>query len=149
MRNKQKLGHLIKLVGMSYESTKNALLEEFGVTASQMELLDYVNDCEGHLSTQKEVTKYLHASYATVSGLIKRLVEKGLLERVKCENDRRSNTIRLTEQALPLVSACKVELQAVDDMLTRDFTTQDKEQLVALLERLLGNTTNIDRSENQ
>ena len=143
MRNGKKLGHLIKLVGMSYEATKNSLLEEFGITASQMELLDYINDCDEHTSTQKEVTEYLRASYATVSGLIKRLVEKDLLERVKCEGDRRSNTIKLTEQALPLVEACKIELQTIDDELTADFTDEEQQQLAAYLERLLANADGI------
>lgn len=148
MRNAKKLGHLIKLVGMSYEATKNSLLEEFGITASQMELLDYVSDCEGHTSTQKEATEHLRTSYATVSGLIKRLVEKGLLESIKCEGDRRSNTIRLTERALPLVEKCKLKLQAVDDELTANFAEQDETQLVALLERLLANAESANLAMN-
>ena len=77
MANGKKLGRLVKLVHLSFENGRNRFFRQYDITSSQMELLDYLAQMEQKSASQKEIVEYLQLSYATVSGLIKRLETKG------------------------------------------------------------------------
>ena len=106
MDDGRKLGRLMKVISSAYDATKNALLEQYGLTSRQVDLLGFLKKHERREATQKDLTEYLHTSYATTSGVIKRLAEKGLVERITCEDDKRSNVIRLTDEAASMVGEC-------------------------------------------
>lgn len=139
MESGRKLGRLMKVISSAYDATKNALLEQYGLTSRQVDLLGFLREREGHEATQKELTEYLHASCATTSGVVKRLAEKGFVERVACEGDKRSITIRLTDEAASVVDECVREFRSMDDLVMAGFTEEDEAQLMELLERLLAN----------
>lgn len=147
MDGSRKLGRLMKVISSAYDATKNALLEQYDLTSRQVDLLGFLREREGHEATQKELTDYLHTSCATVSGVIKRLAEKGFVERVTCEDDKRSNVIRLTDEALSVVDECVREFRSMDELVMAGFTDEDEELLMDLLERLLANAEAIRRSQ--
>lgn len=147
MDSSRKLGRLMKVISSAYDATKNALLEQYDLTSRQVDLLGFLREREGHEATQKELTEYLHASCATTSGVVKRLTEKGFVERVTCEDDRRSNVIRLTDEATSVVDECVREFRSMDELVMAGFTDEDEELLMDLLERLLANAEAIRRSQ--
>lgn len=147
MDSSRKLGRLMKVISSAYDATKNALLEQYDLTSRQVDLLGFLREREGHEATQKELTEYLHASCATTSGVVKRLTEKGFVERVTCKDDRRSNVIRLTDEATSVVDECVREFRSMDELVMAGFTDEDEELLMDLLERLLANAEAIRRSQ--
>ena len=147
MESGRKLGRLMKVISSAYDATKNALLEQYDLTSRQVDLLGFLREREGREATQKELTEYLHASCATTSGVVKRLAEKGFVERVACEGDKRSVTIRLTDEAVALVDECVQQFRSMDELVMAGFTDEDKEQLIDLLERLLANAEAIRMSQ--
>lgn len=147
MEGGRKLGRLMKVISSAYDATKNTLLEQYGLTSRQVDLLGFLREREGHKATQKELTEYLHASCATTSGVIKRLAEKGLVERAACADDRRSVTIRLTDGAIAVVDECVRQFRSMDELVMAGFTDEDEAQLMDLLERLLANAEAIRRSQ--
>ena len=147
MDGSRKLGRLMKVISSAYDATKNALLEQYDLTSRQVDLLGFLREREGHEATQKELTEYLHASCATTSGVIKRLAEKGFVERVTCKDDKRSNVIRLTDGAVSVVDECVREFRSMDELVMAGFTDEDEAQLMDLLERLLANAEAIRRSQ--
>ncbi|MDO4537231.1 MAG: MarR family transcriptional regulator [Coriobacteriales bacterium] len=142
----RKLGRLMKVISSAYDATKNELLEQYGLTSRQVDLLGFLRECDGHEATQKEITQYLHVSYATSSGIIRRLVEKGFVERTTCKQDKRSNSIRLADEALGTVDESVRQFKNMDELVMAGFSKQDKEQLMSLLERLLANAEAIKGS---
>lgn len=136
----KKLGRLVKLVHLSFENGRNRFFKQYDVTSSQMDLLDYLDQKEGKSASQKEIVDYLCLSYATVSGLITRLEAKGYLCRAASLEDKRANLIMLTDQAGQLFEKCSEHMGARDRALMRDFTQEEKEQFVYLLEKILKNS---------
>ena len=143
----RKLGRLMKVISSAYDATKNALLEQYDLTSRQVDLLGFLREREGHEATQRELTEYLHASCATTSGLVKRLAEKGFVERVACEGDKRSVTIQLTDEAVSVVDECMRQFRDMNGLVMAGFTDEDEAQLMGLLERLLANAEAIKESQ--
>ena len=135
----RKLGRLMKVISSAYDATKNALLDQYDLTSRQVDLLGFLREHDNHEATQKELTEYLHTSYATTSGVIKRLVEKGFVERVTSKDDRRANVIRLADDAVPVVDECVRKFRSMDALLMAGLSDEDQERLMDLLERLLAN----------
>lgn len=140
MSKGKKLGRLVKLVHLSFENGRNRFFKQYDVTSSQMDLLDYLDHREQKAATQKEIVDYLQLSYATVSGLIRRLEAKGYLCRESFSEDKRANRIMLTAQAGELFEKCGEHMGARDRYLLRNFTQSEREQLVYLLEKILENS---------
>ena len=140
MSKGKKLGRLVKLVHLSFENGRNRFFKQYDVTGSQMDLLDYLDQREEKAASQKEIVDYLQLSYATVSGLIKRLETKGYLRRIASSEDKRANLLMLTDQAEQLFKRCREHMGARDRALMRDFTQEEKDQFVSLLERILKNS---------
>lgn len=136
----KKPGRLVKLVHLSFENGRNRFFRQYDVTSSQMDLLDYLDQKEQKAASQKEIVEYLQMSYATVSGLIKRLETKGYLCRGSFDKDKRANLIMLTSQTGQLFETCSEHMDARDEHLMRDFTQEEKEQFVYLLEKILKNS---------
>lgn len=59
-----------------------------GITASQCAVLDYLFDCEKEEVTQRDIEKGLNLRNPTVTGLLKRLDEKGYILSVPSNTDK-------------------------------------------------------------
>lgn len=70
-------------------------IRELGLTPPQFDLIATLGNTPG--MTCKELSEKTLITKGTLTGVIDRLLEKGLLSREECENDRRSYWIRLTE----------------------------------------------------
>lgn len=70
------------------------LEKEHGVTRAQLACILALN-AQGSL-TGKELALHLAVGSGTATGIVDRLIEKGLAERERCAGDRRVITVRLT-----------------------------------------------------
>jgi len=85
------------------------LARQYGLTSPQL-------ICLKRLSEEKEMTpgglaKKVHLSHATVTGIINRLVKKGLVQRTRSTEDGRSYLIRLTGSGLSMIQSSPSMLQ--------------------------------------
>ena len=81
---------------------------------------------------QRELQEYLGIQPGSMSELIGKLEQKGLLKRTSSEEDRRSRILTLTEQGQKMAHPGQEE-QELFSILSED----EKEQLKALLAKLL------------
>ena len=81
---------------------------------------------------QRELQDYLGIQPGSMSELIGKLEQKGLLQRVASEKDRRSRILMLTEQGRELTDAVKEEQE-----LFGILSEEEQGQLRALLTKLL------------
>jgi len=77
------------------------VLKEFGVTGPQLWLLKTLHDDNGTPVSELSQKMFLHIS--TVSSIINRLEEKGLIERKRTKTDRRKVFIHLTDRGEELI----------------------------------------------
>ena len=70
-------------------------LKGTGLTIGQPKVLDYLKDHDG--ASQKEIARGCHIEPGTLTSLLNRMVESGLVERRMLHGNRRSFYIFLTE----------------------------------------------------
>ncbi|EGR4404653.1 MarR family transcriptional regulator [Vibrio cholerae] len=87
--------------------------------------------------TPTELYQTLMLSSGAISTRIEQLVQRGLVQRVASEEDRRSCKVTLTEQGIELVDqALNAHVANVDGMLGV-LTEQERKQLGQLLKKIL------------
>lgn len=121
---------------------------------NQHELL--IGSCESHIKltntqehilmllseerlTNTDLAKRLNVSQAAVTKAVKSLVEKGMLETVKAEDDGRVVQLILTGEGLPIAQEHahhhEKTLSVYDDVL-KEFSDEDKEVISTFIGRL-------------
>jgi MarR family transcriptional regulator for hemolysin len=94
---------------------------------------------EGGELTQKQMTELLGVEQSSTAQLLSRLERDGFVTRRKDPKDARSSLIRLTEKAnsaLPVISEI---MDDGNDLAVQGFSTQEIEQVINLLKRMLAN----------
>ena len=139
MQKKRTIGFMFKQINNVYEKEFNNRLRTLGITASQCAVLDYLFDCEKEEVTQRDIEKGLNLRNPTVTGLLKRLDEKGYILCVPNANDKRKKNIYLTEKAYDIQRRMESDRRKLDRELTRGMTKREVEALRRNLEKLLYN----------
>ena len=92
------VGMYFKKISEKLEKRANANAHKREFTFSQGKVLWYLHKCEGENVTMRDIERFLDCSHATVSGLVSRLEEKGLVSIEQSTSDRRAKVVKLTEK---------------------------------------------------
>ena len=118
------IGFIIKQVNNVYEKDLNERLKKIGITSSQCAVLDYLFHTSKDEVSQRDVEKNLNLKNPTVTGILKRLDEKGYIFCVPNANDRRK---------------MEADRRKLDRELTRGMTKRETEALRKNLDKILNN----------
>ncbi len=88
---------------------------------------------------QKEIAEEIRVSPSTLSEMINRLVEDGYVERKADAGDRRVKTLFLTEAGRARAEFMLSQITLVLDSLFINLDDTEKQQLICLLDKLVGN----------
>ncbi len=138
-RRGQPIGFMIKQINNVYEKDLNERLRTIGITASQCAVLDYLFHTSKEEVSQRDVERALNLKNPTVTGLLKRLDEKGYILCVPNANDKRKKNIYLTEKAYDIQRRMENDRRKLDRELTRGMTKREVAALRRNLEKLLYN----------
>ena len=141
-RRGQPIGFMIKQVNNVYEKDLNERLRMIGITASQCAVLDFLFHTSKEEVSQRDVERALNLKNPTVTGLLKRLDEKGYILCVPNANDKRKKNIYLTEKAYDIQRRMESDRRKLDRELTRGMTKREVAALRKNLEKLLYNIAN-------
>ncbi len=133
------LGFLIKQINNVFEKELNERLRHTGITSSQCEVLDYLFHTSKEEVNQRDVERNLNLKNPTVTGILKRLDEKGYILCVPNAKDRRKKNIYLTEKAYDIQRRMEADRRKLDRELTRGLTKREVDALRKNLEKLLYN----------
>ncbi len=139
MKERMQIGFMFKQINTIYEKDFNNLLRTVGITASQCAVLDYLFRSSEEAVTQRDIEKALSLRNPTVTGLLKRLDEKGFILSVPSEKDKRCKNIYLTEKAYDIQRRIESDRKKIDKRLTLGMTKKEKAALEKMLERVLYN----------
>jgi DNA-binding MarR family transcriptional regulator len=81
---------------------------------------------------------------ASITSLVDTLERRGLVRRVRPDNDRRIVLIELTDAAQPVIDSYLAEVTALHAAEFAIFTAEEREQLTTLLARLAAHITTLD-----
>lgn len=133
------LGYLIWRIIKYWQRGKLKLLDEFGLTGSQMEILGNIYKLT---QNNQEITQILLSQEAeidpmTVSTILRNLQKKNLIIRKESAVDTRARIVFLTEEGLDLCERAITKMQANQDEFFKDIdVVAMKEQLKILINEL-------------
>lgn len=139
MKERTNVGFLVKQINNIYEKDFNHQLKKLGLTSSQAEVLDYLFLCEEEEVNQRDIEKALSLKNPTVTGILRRMEEKGFVMILPNEKDKRCKNVYLTEQAFDIEKKMEAARRRVDKRLTIGMTKREVEALQKMLNRVLYN----------
>lgn len=134
-----RVGFYFKKISERLDRRANADGNRREVTYSQGKLLWYLHRHEGEKVTMRDVEKFLDCSHATVSGLVKRLEQKGYLSVERDEADKRAKVLKPTEKETKSFMKVKRHRQKVEALLLKGFSEEEKVVVGEYLERIYQN----------
>ena len=126
---------LLRKINFILSKRGRSVLREFDLTPPQFVALSQVHHHPG--LAMSDLCRKMQLTNATVTGLVDRLEQKTLVERIRDPEDRRTIRLRTTELGETLFTK---SLQARQRRLAADvagFSDEEKSQLVGLLQRLV------------
>ncbi|WP_316177651.1 MULTISPECIES: MarR family transcriptional regulator [unclassified Bradyrhizobium] len=130
------LGELQRLV-RAYADKEAA---RFGMTRAQWAVLAKVERNEG--MKQSELAEQMEMQPITLTRLIDKLAEAGLIERRGDDTDRRVNRLYLKKAARPLLAKLAVLRGDLTDTALQGISADDAERLMTHLEAIKENVRN-------
>jgi DNA-binding MarR family transcriptional regulator len=108
-----------------------------GLSSGQPKILDYLKMCNG--CTQKEIATACEIEPATVTSLLSRMEEMGLIERKSLQGDKRSLHIYLTKQGKNAQETVSAVFEKLEGISFRGFSEQEQETFLLMLSKIYGN----------
>ena len=133
---REPLGHKFKMITEKIHKHQDEALKKDDLTFSQMGvLLTILFHKEGPITTG-EIGKALHITHPSTVGLINRLEEKRMVERIPNPNDSRSSYIKLTDKACEFLKENRKYNEQMDQDLIKGFSEDEIRQLRSYLDRI-------------
>jgi DNA-binding MarR family transcriptional regulator len=131
------VGYLLNQVMISMRRQVEQAMTAHDLTAAQWyPLWKLKRDGPG---TAQELARDMDIDAGAMTRLIDRLAAKGLLQRLRCDTDRRRVMLTLTAAGEAVAGHVPQVLADVNNTYLRDFSRDEWQQLKALLRRMLAN----------
>ena len=131
------IGPLIGRVRTVMLSTLDGELQPFGLTGTQFAILKSV--AERAAETAADLCRLLHYDTGSMTRLVDRLEEKGLIRRERSKNDRRVVSLRVTRAGRALLPRWRDSAARVIQRMLTGFTAPEVNDLRTYLDRMIEN----------
>ena len=128
-------GFLINALSLTTKHRLDSKLKDHGITVHQFGIL--LNIFKRGPLTQKEIALQTNGDEPTTARLMKRLEEKGCIERVVDKEDKRKRMVSLSKEGVALLETILPHAQEVNKEMTDTLTVDEKEVLFILLNKVL------------
>ena len=112
-------------------------LRETGLTPGQPKVLDYLGLQDG--ASQREIAEACHIEPATLSSLLRRMEEGGLVERRGLGGDRRTAHVYLTDRGRGMQRQVEEAFRRLDLAALGGVPPEDRETALRVLKAVLEN----------
>src|SRR3546814_7632717 len=123
----------------------NARMRDSGITALQWRLISYLKRHEG--IRQGPLAELIEVEPITLSRMIDRLAEAGLVERRADPTDRRAWQLYLTPRARTLLGDMRRTTDKVSEEATEGLSAAERDKLIALVGRVRCNLSRRDTTK--
>ncbi|MCC5847443.1 MAG: MarR family transcriptional regulator [Verrucomicrobia bacterium] len=134
--NSEDVLHVIREIMHFADMRSRRLLREIGLSSTQAGVLHALADGEAH--NAGEIAKSLSLTGATISGVLDRLEQKGMLVRVRRQEDRRKVAVRILPKGLALLKEIPDRFQ--DHFLQKfeELSAADRTRIHQALQEVAG-----------
>ncbi len=133
------VGMYFKKISEKLEKRANETLPKRNFTFSQGKVLWYLHRHESEGVTLRDIERFLDCSHATVSGLVARLCEKGLVTVEPSKTDRRAKIVTLTEKEKNNFLAVQKHRKEMEETLLLGFDDEERKSVLNYLKRIYEN----------
>lgn len=131
------VGFLLNDTARLFRRAFNARTRDSGITALQWRLISYLKRHEG--IRQGPLAELIEVEPITLSRMVDRLVEAGLVERRADPADRRAWQLYLTPRAGEMLNGMRPIADALTAEATEGLSAAEVDQLTTLVERVRAN----------
>ena len=121
----------------AYRTLSDNLMDEIAMHRAQATLVCQLFAQDG--TTQSEIANQLGVQGATVTNMLQRMEEAGLVTRQRDQEDNRLVRVYLTEEGRDKERSIHEQFVKVEAAIFAGFTDEDRAHLRTLLHRMLGN----------
>lgn len=116
-----------------------ARIKGSGLTLGQPKVLDYLKDHNG--ASQKDIAGGCHIEAGSLTSILNRMEERGIVERRMLHGNRRSSYVFLTEKGEKLRDLVTNSFEQIEDEAFQGISEQEKEQFMQTFSRIYENLT--------
>lgn len=131
------VGYLMSRARASLLSALDRELEPFGLSAMQFAALKHVT--QGDADTAAELCRVMYYDGGSMTRLLDKLEERGLLRRERCVDDRRVVYLRVSAGGRALLPRLKAIAARVIEAHLAGFSAADTDSLKTYLKRMIEN----------
>ncbi|MDE6005006.1 MAG: MarR family transcriptional regulator [Oscillospiraceae bacterium] len=133
--------HLIdvKILNTAIERLLNQSLSKYDITYAQATVIGYLKSNSHKIICQKDIEINLGLSTPTVNSILKRMLEKGMVEITVQTDDKRFKTIRLTEKSESLSTITKEKISDIQQKISKNISEQDIELFNSVIKQMINN----------
>lgn len=129
-------GHLLRRAVQRHQALFQEHAAGLGLTGPQFAALTRLADMRR--ATQNRLGRLVAMDPATIQGVMKRLISRGMVRTDKDPLDRRTVVLVITPAGDAAVREARVAGNAANGVLMRDLDDAERAQLLVLLRRLAG-----------
>lgn len=142
----ESMGKYISILYRSGAMYFNHNFQDCNIGSGQYPFIIFLSRNEG--VTQEEMSSSLYIDKGTTAKAIKKLEQEGYVRREIDTKDKRAYRVYLTEKGRIVTLNIFKVLHSWNDILTSDFTEEEKQQALNLLQRMLDNKNKELRKES-
>jgi DNA-binding MarR family transcriptional regulator len=129
----------IKILNTAIERTLNKEMAELGITYTQATVIGFLRKSSDKEICQKDVETSLGLTHPTVSSILSRLEEKGLIMTTPFSNDRRYKKIFLTDKSMDMAEAIQRKIDKISEDAFYGINEDRIEELSTLIKQIVRN----------
>ncbi|MGB0255254.1 MAG: MarR family winged helix-turn-helix transcriptional regulator [Flavobacteriaceae bacterium] len=114
----------------------NTSLNPFGLTLQQFNVLRILRGRNGDAACLESITNDMIHRMSNTSRLVDKLIEKGLVKRAVCKENRRKVDIFITKKGLDLLNEIEPTLDKSEKEITAALSKKEMEQLLQLITKI-------------
>lgn len=133
--NREIVVGLLRL-GNKLNEELNSLTKQYGISLPQFNVLRILRGQKGKPANLSTLNQHMIHKMSNTTRLVDKLIEKELVKRCVCENNRRKVEITITTAGLALLAQLDNQLIEKESQLVNTIKPTEKEELIALISKL-------------
>ena len=138
--------HEIIRTGHLFTDSVSKELKEFDIYEPQFNVLRILRGAKGQAISVNTILDNMLQRSSNVTRIVDKLIQKGLVERTLCEQDRRKMDIVITQSGLDLLLKLDKKVYDFHEPMLTNLSKSEAETLKKLIIKLKGNLYEKDNS---
>lgn len=141
---KHGLHFYIKRIDETLDKIASGDLKAAGITMAQARVLEFLRSQPEKTASQKEMETFFCVSHPTISGIVKRMEQSGLVTSTFLRGRRTSKAVTLSKKGEEKYLLAEQNKSSSKKILLKGFTKAETEQLEGMLQKLYANVKGDD-----